>query len=83
MVGFDDVTLKPNHYDMSGFFKKDDKYVYWSFSAERYGTPTSLKKSGVNGFLYRTAESDKDFRGGNNHFTDLSKLCVEAYSLIS
>lgn len=82
-MGFDDVTLKPNHYDMSGFFRKGEKYVYWSFNVERYGLPTSLKKTGVNGFLYRTAESDKDFRGGNNHFTELSKLCAEAYSLIS
>lgn len=82
-VGFDDVTLKPGHYDMHGFFNKKDKYVYWSFSVVRGDMPTFLDKSGCShGFLYRTAKSDKDYKGGNNHFTDLANLVSEAYSLI-
>ena len=82
-IGFDDVTLKPGHYDMHGFFNKGDKYVYWSFSVMRGDMPTYLDKSGCGqGFLYRTAESDKDFRGGHNNFTDLANLVTSAYSLI-
>ncbi|WP_026653445.1 hypothetical protein [Butyrivibrio proteoclasticus] len=83
LVGFDSVTLKPNHYDMSGFFNKGDKYVYWSFNVERGDMPTYLTKTdAMHGFLYRTAASNKDFKGGNNHFTDLKHLCVRAYELI-
>ncbi|AOZ97866.1 hypothetical protein [Butyrivibrio hungatei] len=83
LVGFDSVTLKPNHYDMHGFFNKGDKYVYWSFSVERGDMPTYLNKTdAMHGFLYRTATSDKDYRGGSNHFTDLRHLCVRAYELI-
>ena len=83
LMGFDSVTLHPGHYDMYGFFKKDDKYVYWSFSVVRDDMPTFLDKSDYfHGFLYRTAKSDKDFTGGNNHYTDLANLVSEAYSLI-
>ncbi len=77
--GFDDVSLKPNHYDMSGFFKKGTSYVYWSFSVERYGVPTSLDREG---FLYRLAKSDKDFKGGRNHYSDLKGLLDGAERLI-
>ena len=83
LVGFDDLTLQPNHYDMSGFFRKGDKYIYWSFSVMRGDQPTFLDKTDAfNGFLYRTAKNNKDFRGGNNHFTDLKHLCSEAMLLI-
>ena len=45
--------------------------------------PTFLDKTDAfNGFLYRTAKNNKDFRGGNNHFTDLKHLCSEAMLLI-
>ena len=85
--GFDDVTLKPNHYDMSGFFKKScgtkTRYVYWSFNVSRYETPTYLDKSDCrSGFLYRTAEHERDFKGGYNHFCDLMSLCDNALELI-
>ena len=82
-LGFDYVTLKPNHYDMSGFFKKGDLYAYWSFCVSRYDTPTTLKsKSCGSGFLYRTAKSETDFTGGNNNFTDLEHLCGEVLTLL-
>lgn len=83
LMGFDDVTLKPGHYDMFGFFNKGGKYVYWSFSVMRGDMPTYLDKKGcMEGFLYRTAKSDKDYTGGRNNFTDLAHLVSEAYSLV-
>ena len=83
LKGFDDVTLRPNHYDMSGFFKKGDRYVYYSFSVARYGYPTSLDGTDpMTGFLYRTAKSEKDYTGGNNHFTNLLGLVDNALVLV-
>ena len=81
------MTLKPNHYDMSGFFKKSygskTRYVYWSFSVSRYDTPTNLDKTDcTNGFLYRTAEHERDFTGGHNHFCNFMQLCDNALDLI-
>ena len=77
------VTLKPGHYDMHGFFKKGEQYVYWSFAVERYGEPTSLDGEGaLNGFLYRRAKSEKDFTGGNNHFCNLLSLVDNVSELI-
>ena len=79
LAGFDDVTLRPNHYDMGGFFRKGDKYVYWHFDVERGDMPTYFDKHHV---LYRTAKSEKDSTGGANHYTDLQHLVSEAYNLI-
>lgn len=84
VTGFDDISLKPGHYDMFGFFRKADKYVYWSYRVERYDTPTDLKRSDyMHGVLYRTAENEKDYKGGHNRYTSLEKLCKDAYTLIT
>ncbi len=81
--GFDDVTLNAGHYEMSGLFKKGERYVYWHFSVERYGDPTSLDGTGpMNGFLYRTAKNEKDYTGGNNHFCNLLSLIDNAKALV-
>lgn len=79
-----DVTLRPNHYDMSGYFSRDGKYVYWSFSVMRGDMPTYLDKSDCcSGVLYRTAKSEKDSIGGPNNFTDLAHLVDSVYGLIA
>lgn len=84
LLGFDSVSLTPGHYDMHGFFNKGDRYVYWSFSVERYDNPTDLKRNDyMHGVLYRTAKSEKDSRGGYNNYTTLERLCSDAYSLIT
>lgn len=81
-----EVTLKPNHYDMSGFFKKGDKFAYWSFYVMRGDMPTYLNdedKYGCEKFLYRTAKSEKDFTGGRNNYCTLSELVDNVDRLIA
>ncbi len=80
--GCDYVTLHPNHYDMSGFFKKGEKYVYWSYSVVRGDQPTYLDKDGLDGVLYRTAKSEKDYTGGHNNFCKLGDLIENALTML-
>lgn len=56
---------KPNHFDMSGFFKKDKCY-YFSVSDLRWDKT----------FLLRTAEHFKDYTGGSNNFINMESLEV-------
>jgi len=53
---------KPNHFDMSGFFKVKDQIWYFSIENLRWGTT----------FLIRTAEHYKDYSGGTNQFIPLN-----------
>lgn len=76
--GFDKATLTFSHYDISGFLKKGECYVYFSFSVKRYGEPTSLLNEK---FLYRSAESERDFTGGINNYCHLKDLCDNARNL--
>lgn len=70
-----EVELKPNHYDCSGFLRKDDKYIYISYSIPRGGYPIDFDAcDAMNGVLYRTAKNERDFRGGNNHFSSLNRI---------
>lgn len=69
------VKFSTGHYDISGFLKKDNKYVYFSYNIPRYETPIDLySKSCRSGFLVRKAEHDKDYTGGYNNFCNLSQL---------
>lgn len=62
MTGID--IKKPNHFDMSGFFKDGAKDQIWYFSI-----------SDLRGFkdtmLIRTADHYKDYSGGRNQFAPL------------
>lgn len=85
LLGFEDVIgCKPNHYDTSGYLKKGDKYVYFSLSVERYDKPTLFVSNSkpVHEVLYRTAESEKDYRGGHNNYCTLDKFVECANNLI-
>lgn len=69
------LSLKPNHYNCSGFLEKDGYYVYISYSIPRYGDRINFSASGAgNEVLYREAENEKDFTGGRNHFCALEDL---------
>jgi hypothetical protein len=82
--GFSAVSLYPGHYDLYGFFKYGEKFVYYSFNVQRYGCPTTFDRTdALGGFLYRTASSEKDFKGGNNHFCRLSELVDNALLLVT
>lgn len=71
------VSLKPNHYDCSGFIENSQgKYVYISYSIPRGEQPIDFSSNsfGMLGVLYRRAESIKDFRGRGNHFASLNEI---------
>lgn len=73
--GIEIVEFTPNHYDCSGFVRKDDKYIYISYSIPRYGEIIDFDVSGyANGVLYRTATSDHDYHGGMNRFSSIKDL---------
>lgn len=81
--GMDLVEFHAGHYDFDGFVEKDGKYVYFYYNCPRYGARIDFEKSGcLEGFLYRTAKNEKDFRGGMNHFTDLLHLVPDMEQLI-
>jgi hypothetical protein len=60
---------KPNHFDVSGFFKLNSGQIYW-FRLE------DLRWSKDN-ILIRTAKDFKDYTGGSNGFITLDKNFVE------
>lgn len=76
--------FKANHYDTSGFITfPSGKIIYVSYSLNRmangYCSANFSDTSYMNGVLYRTAQSTKDYRGGNNHFTSIYRLieCIK------
>ena len=74
-LGIEVVSITAGHYDLSGFCKKDGKYVYVSYSIPRWGKRIDFSDcSCMNGVLYRTAKDDRDFHGGSNHFSDIYGL---------
>jgi hypothetical protein len=53
----------PNHFDMSGFFKREDgQWFYFSISDIRWSK---------DDMLLRTAKHEKDYTGGANYFVPL------------
>lgn len=70
------IGFKPNHYDTSGFVKRDDMYIYVSYNLrDNYPTMADFDKSGcMGGVLYRTAKHEKDYTGGPNRFSSINSL---------
>ena len=70
------IGFEPNHYDTSGFIKKDGKYIYVSYTLNRGNQcrPDFSASDALNGVLYRTADGPKDYRGGSNHFTSIDNF---------
>ena len=68
------VNYSKGHYDMSGFIKRGDKYVYFDYSSSFCGgrTQVLLKNNRYGEFysplLIRTAKNEKDYTGGYNNF---------------
>lgn len=65
------INFKAGHYDCSGFIKCNDKYVYVSYNIPRYNAIIDFNKRDV---LYRTANHEKDYTGGANHYTSILDL---------
>ena len=58
-IGATDVTFNKLHFGMSGFFKVNEQWFYFSFSDFRSVTET---------MLIRTAKDNTDYSGGSNHY---------------
>lgn len=70
-----EVEIEPNHYECSGFLKQDDKYIFVSYSIPRGGGLIDFSNSSAfHGVLYRTAQNNRDYVGGNNYFSSLKDL---------
>ena len=54
----------PNHYDESAMLKRGDKYCYIAHYNNTYSRSTPV----LHRILVRTAEHEKDYRGGMNNF---------------
>jgi hypothetical protein len=64
LFGKDSVLIDScAHFEISGFIKKDEKYVYFSTGDLRW-------KSNM---LVRTAKHDRDFTGGHNNFISFNR----------
>ncbi len=65
-IGAELVSFNKGHYYVSGFIKREEKYVYFSISDVRH-----FPGSWVNDVLVRTAKHEKDYTGGANNRTEL------------
>ena len=63
------VKFNPSHYEFSCFVRRNGKYVYISISDVRY-----WHNQWYNNILIRTAQNDKDYRGGSNNYCSLDEL---------
>lgn len=59
-IGATDFEFHPNHYDFSGFFRRNDQWWYISSGDARQNMMDSL--------LIRKAKGPKDYTGGMNQF---------------
>jgi hypothetical protein len=63
-VAKEDILIgKPNHFDMSGFFKYWNQWIYFSIGDLRWSKDS---------MLIRTAKHEKDYTGGTNCWITLS-----------
>ena len=78
------IGFKPNHYDFSGFIKFDGITIYISHDIDRSRQYVDFEDTGCShGVLFRTAENEKDYHGGPNHFSSIFCLENEIKKLIS
>lgn len=70
------VETSIGHFAVSGFVSRDNKYVYFSVEDLRDND------NGFEDCLYRTAENEKDYRGGHNNFCSLDELADKIKKLL-
>ena len=81
--GMEIVGYTVGHYYISGFLKKAEKLVYFSYYIPRCGAVIDFNRSNYcDGFLLRTAKHDKDYYGGRNNFTNLMGFMGKAEELL-
>ena len=67
--GWELVNVGRNHYCFSLFIKNGKKYIYLSISDVRY-----FQNEWYSNILYRTALTERDYRGGRNQYTNILYL---------
>lgn len=73
--GMELVDCYIGHYDISGFIKKDEKFVYFNWDIPRGNGIINFNRSDAfAGFLIRTAQHEKDYKGGQNNFSSLQNF---------
>lgn len=70
------IKTRIGHFEISGFISKNEKYVYFNIGDLRE------KDNGFGSCLFRTAENEKDYRGGYNRFCRLNNLADEIQYII-
>lgn len=71
------VSFNKGRYDLFGFIKKSDKFVYFSISDVRH-----FPNGWLNNILIRTAKSDNDYTGGSNCSTNLENFAISVNGLL-
>jgi len=69
-----DIIFSPSYFEWSAFFIKDGKYIYVHMGDVRYW-------EWYDAVLFRTAENEKDYRGGANRHCSYDNLAEELSSL--
>ena len=69
------VNFNRGHYYVSGFIENGGKYVYFSISDVRYF-------HWYKNILIRTAETERDYTGGNNYYTTLDDFKQSVVNLM-
>lgn len=73
--GMELAEISKGHFEISGFLKKGEKFVYFSVRDVRsYDWHRQV--------LYRTAKSVKDYTGGQNHFCSFGGLVKSCERLL-
>jgi hypothetical protein len=81
--GYRLFSFNCGHYDVSGFFEKDGRYVYFSYDVPRGGAAIDFRKTDpCEGVLFRTASGPEDYRGGTNRFCSMNNLMSEVQALL-
>ena len=74
---WDFIKANKNHYCFSAFLKVKGRYIYLSISDVRY-----FENEWYKNILIRTAQNDRDYTGGSNHYTNLESLETNILKLI-
>ena len=70
------VKKNKGFYYFSLFLKKNDKYIYFCISDVRF-----FKNEWFNNILIRICKNENDFKGSQNHYTNLNNIIIAINNL--
>jgi len=65
------VEFSKGHFYLTGFFKLDEQYYYFSLSDVRHGF--GFNRAGNPEMLIRTAQHNRDYTGGVNNYVEINQ----------